>query len=59
MFYVYTITKDIVMNVSSGQSEGSARNIYNIFTILQNLQLTYSLLTYLELNGKRSVKVNT
>jgi len=41
MFYVCTITEDTMMNISNGQSEGSASNIYSIFTILDDLQVTY------------------
>lgn len=40
MVYVYAITEDIMMNISNGQSEGSASNTYNIFTILGDLQVT-------------------
>lgn len=43
MVYVYAITEDIMMNISNGQSEGNA----SIFTILDDLQVIYSLLTYL------------
>lgn len=47
MFYVYTITEDIMVNISNGQIEGGASNIYSIFTILDDLQVMYSLLAYL------------
>lgn len=44
---MYVIIGDIIVSIANGQSEASASSIYNIFTVLDNLQVIYSLLTCL------------
>lgn len=44
---MYAIIEDIMVSIANGHSEASASGIYNIFTILDNLQVIYSLLTCL------------
>lgn len=44
---MYAIIEDTMVSIANGQSEANASSIYNIFTILDNLRVIYSLLTYL------------